>query len=231
MRGLVCCAAMAVGLLATAPQLVAHGNECLFARVSQADGGDISVELTADIEGNALIGDAGQARGILAGALQVRIGERRYRLEDLGAVTWEQRTRLSDDAPVPPNANDSPHRLLTAVWHARLPGQIVTFVTPERTPHDVLLWDAVGSRAPGTPRWMLLICGEESRAYALSAISATSMTSTTTVLWLAVLALAALVPALGLMSARRRLAGATVSGADRRETPRVKAADSHASSA
>jgi hypothetical protein len=214
MRGMVCAAAMAAGLLSTAPQLVAHGNECLFARVSQADGGDITVELTADIEGNPLIGDPGQARGILAGALQVRIGERRYRLEDLAALTWEQRTRLSDDAPVPPPADASPHQLLTAVWHARLPGRTVTFVTPDRTPHDVLLWDAGSTPATGRPRWMLLICGEESHAYALPA---TSTTSSSPFSWLAALTLAVLVPALCFLGAWRRLLSATLSVAHRQE--------------
>ncbi len=214
MRGLVCGAAMAAGLLMTAPQLLAHGNECLFARVSLADGGDITVELTADVDGNPLIGDAGQARGILAGALEVRIGARRYRLEDLAALTWEQRTQLSDDAPVPPGTDAARHQLLTAVWHARLPGQTVSFVTPERTPHDVLLWDAAGCRVPGLPRWMLLICGEESRAYALPAATSTSA------LWLGVLALAVLVPMLGLLGAWRRAPGAMLMLAQRREAPR-----------
>ena len=139
MRRLACCATMAAGLLVTAPQLVAHGSECLFARVTQADGGDITVELTADVEGNPLIPDAGQARGILAGALQVRIGKRRFRLEDLAALTWEQRTRLDGDAPVPAGADASRHQLLTAVWHARLPGQTVSFATPDRTPHKSAL--------------------------------------------------------------------------------------------
>jgi hypothetical protein len=217
MRALVCCAAMAAGLLVTAPQLIAHGSECLFARVSQADGGDITVELTADVEGNPLIPDALQARDILAGALQVRIGERRYRLEDLAALTWEQRTRLSDDAPVPPGTDASRHQLLTAVWHARLPGQTVSFVTPDRTPHDVLLWDAVAAPTPGRPRWMLLICGEESRAYALPAVSATSSTP---VFWLAVLALAVLAPVLGFLGARRRHEDALAIGAVRQEAPR-----------
>jgi hypothetical protein len=220
MRPLVCLAATAAALLMTAPQLVAHGNECLFARVSQADGGDITVELTADVAGNPLIPDAVQARDILAGALQVRIGERRYRLEDLGAVTWEQRTRLSDDAPVPPNTDGSTHQLLTAVWHARLPGQTVTFVTPVHTPHDVLLWDAVGARSPGTPRWMLLICGEESRAYVLSAALSSTTSSSAPIVWLGVLALAALVPVLGLLGARRQRPGATVIDANWLETPR-----------
>jgi hypothetical protein len=210
MRALVCAAVTVAGLLLTAPQLVAHGNECLFARVSQADGGDITVELTADIEGNPLIPDAGQARSILAGALQVRIGERQYRLEDLGAVTWEQRLRLSDDAPVPPSTDGSRHQLLTAVWHGRLPGQTVTFVTPEHTPHDVLLWDAVGTRSAGAPRWMLLICGEESHSYALPAAAGTFSTP---VFWLGVLSLAVLVPALSLLGVRRRLLRTTVGAA------------------
>jgi hypothetical protein len=214
MRRLVGFALIAAGLLATAPQLAAHGNECLFARISQADGGDITVELTADIEGNPLIPDASQARGILAAALQIRIGDKRYRLDDLGAVAFEQRTRLNDDAPVPPQANDAPHQLLTAVWHARLPGQTVTFVTPERTPHDVLMWDATGNRSPGAPRWVLLICGEESRAYVLPAASATASAPA---VWLGLLAIAILVPVLGLIGTRRRSAGAAVVIADRLE--------------
>ena len=168
MRGSCRLAVLFTGLVATAPHLGAHGMECLFARVSPADGGAITVELTADIAGNPLIPDALQARRILAEAILVHLGDRDYPLDQLGTLTYEERTRFSDDAPIPPSANGSPHQLLTAIWHAQLPGLTVTFVTPVHTPHDVVLWNTAEAVPAGQSRWMLLICGEQSRAITLS---------------------------------------------------------------
>ena len=59
-----------LALLLAAPPLFAHGSECLFARVVPGAGGDITLELMADVAGNPLIPDPSEARGILAGALK-----------------------------------------------------------------------------------------------------------------------------------------------------------------
>jgi hypothetical protein len=191
------------GLAAPAPRLFAHGNDYLFARVSPGDGGAITVELTADYGGGTLITSEEQARQVLADALQVRLGQRLARLDELGELRFERRSRQSDDAPVPPSADPGPHLLLTAVWRARLPGQTVVFATPQRTPHDVLLWNTAEPRPEaGQSRWMLLICGEESRPIALAAAAAPAASS-----WIGGLAIALLVPAIGWQVLRRRGAG------------------------
>ena len=202
MRGACHLAALIAGLVATAPRLGAHGMECLFARVNPSDGGAITVELTADIAGNPLIPDALQARRILAEALLVHLDDRDYPLDQLGTLTYEERTRFSDDAPVPPSAEGSTHQLLTAIWHAQLPGRTLTFVTPVHTPHDVVLWNTAEAVPAGQSRWMLLICGEQSRAITLSGTALPARTA------LGGLIAALVLAAAGWLACRwRRLAG------------------------
>lgn len=198
MRSACLTAALLAGLIGTAQQAYAHGNESLFARVSPGDGGDITVELTADIAGNALIVDEADARRILTDALMVHVDAHDYPLAQLGALTFEQRAHYSDDAPIPSRGDPTPHQLLTAVWHARLPGRTISFATPVHTPFDVVLWNTAEVVPQGQSRWMLLICGETSRSYTLSSASSP------TVAQLCGATLALLVAALGVRVLRRR---------------------------
>lgn len=175
MRWACLTAVLLAGLMGISPQLCAHGNENLFARVSPGDGGEITVEVTADVAGNALIVDEADARRILTDALMVQFDGHDHALATLGPLTFERRTRYSDDAPIPSQGNLTPHQLLTVIWHARLPGRTVRFVTPVHTAFDVVLWNTAEIIPQGQSRWMLLICGETSRSYTLSSASELTM--------------------------------------------------------
>jgi hypothetical protein len=191
-------AVLLTGLMGTGPRLFAHGNESLFARVSPGDGGAVTIELTADLGGNALIVDEADARRILSEALLVQLDGQQYPLAHFGTLTFEQRTHYSDDAPIASRGDPTPHQLLTAVWHARLPGRSVSFATPMHTAFDVVLWNTAEDVPSGQSRWMLLICGEESRIVRLSSGPQSVL------IWLSGCAVAIVVMAGGLLASWRR---------------------------
>lgn len=150
-----------------APPLFAHGSGYLFARVAISADGGVVLELTADV-GDPLFGDGEpQARAVLGQALRLQRGGALRRLDEVGTLAFEPRAHHGADAPALPGDGDGdgPHRLLTAVWRAHLPGETLVFATPERTPHDVLLWQAQPSGPP--LQWQLLISGERSRPIAV----------------------------------------------------------------
>ena len=161
-------AAIVAGLAALpAPRLFAHGNEYLFARLAIAPDGEVVLELTADIANPLFTDGEVQVRSVLSEALRLSQGGMLKRLDEVGSLGFEQRTHYSPDSPLPPARDSSSHQLLTAVWRARLPGQTLIFATPQRTPHDVLLWQAPVAGQPA--EWKLLICGEQSPAIVVPA--------------------------------------------------------------
>ncbi len=165
--------AIVAGLALLAPRLFAHGNEYLFARLAIAPDGEVVLELTADIA-NQLFTSEEHARTVLADALRLRSGENFKRLDELGPVRFEHRSQYSADSPMPTTRDAGPHQLLTAVWRATLPGQFLVFATPERTPHDVVLWQV--PPAGQSAEWKLLICGEQSPAIAVPTGASTAPT-------------------------------------------------------
>lgn len=160
-----CCSAarltaIIAGLVLLAPRLIAHGNEYLFARLAIAPDGEVVLELTADIA-NQLFTSEEHARVVLAEALRLRSGGGFKRLDELAPLRFEHRSQYSVDSPMTTTHDAGPHRLLTAVWRASLPGGNLIFATPERTPHDVVLWQVPTEGQ--SPEWRLLICGEQSQ--------------------------------------------------------------------
>jgi hypothetical protein len=162
-------AILGAGLAALAPCAPAHGGLFLCARVSLGDDGLVALELTADHEDNPVIADAEEARTVLRDALSLCLDDRCVPLEQLGALRFEARDRYGDDSPMPLAGNPGPHHLVVAHWQARLPGRQVAFAAKESTPLDVVLWRAGEVPAAGRSRWTLLIAGERSQVFTLSA--------------------------------------------------------------
>lgn len=179
--------AMVAGLALLAPRLFAHGNEYLFARLAIAPDGEVVLELTADIA-NQLFTSEEHARMVLAEALRLRSGEHFKRLDELAPLHFEHRSQYSVDSPMTTSRDAGPHRLLTAIWRASLPGGSLVFATPERTPHDVVLWQV--PPAGQNAEWKLLICGEQCSAIAVPALPSSAVSSFAYWLGAAVAALA-----------------------------------------
>jgi hypothetical protein len=150
-----------------APSAFAHGNQFICARVTIGDDGCIALELTADHGDNPDIADAQVARQVLRECLRIQIDEHVMPLEQLGELRFIDHDRYGPDSPMAASAmaEEGPHRLVTAIWQARLPDQRVVFLAQERTPFDVVMWDGAGAPAPGGGRWMLLIAGDRSPGF------------------------------------------------------------------
>lgn len=185
-------AIMVAGLAFPAPAF-AHGNQFLCARVTIGDDGHVTVDLTADYGDNPNIADAQAAREVLREALRVQLGNDLIPLERVGELRFSERDRYSDDSPVPSAVEPGPHRLVIASWQARLPGQRLVFAAKERTPLDVVMWQAGEKSSPGQSRWILLIAGERSPAFILTPAAASIPAG-----WFAGLALLAALPLLAL---------------------------------
>lgn len=188
------------GLALLAPQAWGHGNECLFARLAVGNDGEVVLELTADWNGNPLFIDESHARTVLSEALRVRQDGSLHRLDELGSLRFESRSQYSADTPMPPSpptGDVAVHQLLTAVWRTHLPGASISFVTPQRTPHDVVLWRV--PPAGESPLRMLLICGEQSPAFT---VPMGKMAPSPQAYWLGGALLAALFPLIGWQIAR-----------------------------
>lgn len=186
---------LVMGLALPAPSAFAHGNQFLCARLTISDDGRVALELTADHGDNPNIADAAEAQQVLRECLQVCIGDKRFPLEHFAPLAFSERTRYSDDSPVPPTAESLPHRLVTATWAADLPGRSFTFAAKDRTPLDVVMWRGDQAPSPGGSRWMLLIAGDRSPEFT-AAVRATPW-------WIAVLPAVA-VALLGWRLRRRR---------------------------
>ncbi len=172
---------LVAGLAVPAPSAFAHGNQFICARLTIGDDGVIALELTADHGDNPNIADAAQARQVLRDALRIQVGDSVLPLEHLAPLTFSERDSYRDDAPVPPSADPGPHRLVNATWQARLPDQRVVFLAQERTPFDVVMWQAGQQPSAGASRWLLLIAGDRSPEFRLRPAAVT------TPLWLTIL--------------------------------------------
>lgn len=170
-RRIALLAILTLGLVLPAPAAFAHGNQFICARVTIGSDGIIALELTADHGDNPNIADAVQARQVLRECLRIQIGERIMPLEQLGEPHFIDHDRYGPDSPmvVSALAEEGPHRLVTATWQARLPGQRLLFLAKEHTPLDVVMWQAGVVPATGGSRWMLLIAGDRSPEFTVTA--------------------------------------------------------------
>ena len=206
--------AIVAGLALLAPRLFAHGNEYLFARLSINPDGEVVLELTADIA-NPLFTDEEHARTVLAEALRLRRADGFKRLDDISPLRFEHRDRYSADSPMTSATDTGPHHLLTAIWHASLPGQSLIFATPERTPHDVVLWQV--PPAGQSAEWKLLICGEQCTAIAVPARRSSAMS--TYAYWLGAAVAALALSVVGWQVARTTRAGLAATGPRQPSSP------------
>jgi hypothetical protein len=162
-------AILVTGLALPAPSAFAHGNQFVCARVTIGADGLVALELTADHGDNPNIADAAEARQVLREVLRVQVDDALLPLEHVAPLSFAERDRYGEGAPVPAAGEPGPHRLVTASWRARLPERRIVFVTKDRTPLDVVMWDADRPVQVGASRWMLLIAGDRSPEFVTTA--------------------------------------------------------------
>lgn len=160
-------AALVGGGVVMAPLLASgHGVEFLLARLELLPG-KVRVEVTADCEGNFMLPDRAAACEAMGRLFEVgREGEgARVRWDALAPLRFEERTKLDETAPLPPDPTwaGREHALVTGVWEwVPAAGERFQLAVPKGEPVDTLMWRVEAGAAEGVPvKWKMLISGDE----------------------------------------------------------------------
>jgi len=143
-----------------------HGVEFLLARLEVLPG-KVRVEVTADCEGNFLLPDRAAACEAMGRLFEVgREGEgARVRWDVLAPLRFEERTKLDQTAPLPPDPTwaGREHDLVTGVWEwVPAAGERFQLAVPKGEPVDTLMWRVEAGAAAEVPvKWKMLISGDE----------------------------------------------------------------------
>jgi hypothetical protein len=143
-----------------------HGVEFLLARL-ELQPGKVRVEVTADCEGNFMLPDRAAAFEAMGRLFEVgREGEgTRVRWDALAPLRFEERTKLDETAPLPPDPTwaGREHALVTGVWEwVPAAGERFQLAVPKGEPVDTLMWRVEARAAEGVPvKWKMLISGDE----------------------------------------------------------------------
>ena len=136
-----------------------HGSEMIQARLQFDDAGAAILEMTADYGDNPMLSSEEEARTALQDLLRVEVSGLQHRLTELAPLRIEERDHLDPTSPMPlpPEAANTKHRLLTAVWQWQPTGDLLRFTVPKGCMHDSLFW----KQEPGEkPQWCVLINGD-----------------------------------------------------------------------
>ena len=129
--------------------------------------GKVRVEVTADCEGNFMLPDRAAACEAMGRLFAVgREGEgARVRWDALAPLRFEERTKLDETAPLPPDPTwaGREHDLVTGVWEwVPAAGERFQLAVPKGEPVDTLMWRVEAGAAEGAPvKWKMLISGDE----------------------------------------------------------------------
>lgn len=143
-----------------------HGVEFLLARLELLPG-KVRVEVTADCEGNFILPDRAAACEAMGRLFEVgREGvEMRVRWGELAPLRFEDRTKLDETAPLPPDPTwaGREHALVTGVWEwVPAAGERFQLAVPKGVPFDTLMWRVEAGAAEGDEvKWKMLISGDE----------------------------------------------------------------------
>ena len=143
----------------------AHNGEWLLAKLTTHAAGGVTLTVTVDAEANFLIKDQAALVREAKELLLLNDGkETRPWSEVAPAPTFGTTDRLDPAAPLGHTPEELARRytLLQATWRWEDAPARFTLLSPEKSPHTVILWLDDERRAPGEPRWVMLIGGDES---------------------------------------------------------------------
>lgn len=144
-----------------------HGAEFLSAKLTLLPDAEVLLEITADYGGNPLIADESTAREALSDPVRLKRHETLVPLAELAAVNITQHDNWAEFAPasyLPSDTEAQPHALITAAWRWRSETPEIVFEMPKGKLHDVLLWTRDQTNLDVSPKWMLLLAGDRSKA-------------------------------------------------------------------
>lgn len=148
-----------------------HGAEFLSAKLTLLPDAEVLLEITADYGGNPLIADESVAREALIDPIRLRRDETLVPLAELSATSVTQHDNWAEFAPasyLPSDTKVQPHTLITAAWRWRSETPEIVFEMPKGKLHDVLLWTRDETNPDASPKWMLLLAGDQSKAIAVN---------------------------------------------------------------
>ncbi len=136
-----------------------HGMELIQARLQFNRAGAAHLEMTADYGGNPMLSSEEEARAALQDLLRIEVAGRQHKLADLAPIRIEERDQFDPASPMPPppEAAETKHQLLTAVWEWLPVQDHVRFTVPAGCMQDVLFWK---KEPGGEPQWRVLINGD-----------------------------------------------------------------------
>ncbi len=146
---------------------LAHGAEFLSTKLTLLPDAEVLLEITADYGGNPLIADESTAREALSDPVRLKRHETLVPLAELAAVNITQHDNWAEFAPasyLPSDTEAQPHALITAAWRWRSETPEIVFEMPKGKLHDVLLWTRDQTNLDVSPKWMLLLAGDRSKA-------------------------------------------------------------------
>jgi hypothetical protein len=143
----------------------AHNGEWLLAKLTTHAAGGVTLTVTVDAEANFLIKDQAALVNEAKELLLLNDGkETRPWSEVAPTPTFTTTDRLDPAAPLGHTPEELARRytLLQATWRwADAPAKF-TLLSPEKSPHTVILWLDDERRPRGEARWAMLIGGDES---------------------------------------------------------------------
>ncbi len=146
---------------------VGHGAEFLSAKLTLLPEAEVLLEVTADYGGNPLIADEAAAKQALLDPIRLRSGDTLVPLSKVADARVSKHDNWAEFAPaayLPPDTESQAHALITSSWRWRSAVQEIVFEMPKGKLHDVLLWTRDDTQPESSPKWMLLLAGDQSKA-------------------------------------------------------------------
>ena len=160
-------------LLIFLPQrVVAHSADVLLARLRLQDGPEVTLQVTADVQGNPWLRHAPNPVEVLGAGLRIVLPSgRSFSLSELGKpkITLHQGFEPPSPVAITFDPGEAIPELLTATWTWRPSESPLRLEVPLGNPNSVLFWKT----APGTEEpslgWQVLVSGDQSREVSLPA--------------------------------------------------------------
>jgi hypothetical protein len=140
----------------------AHGAEYLGAKLRVLPDGGITLEVTADYGENPMLSSREEALIAVKDLLEIELEDGFVPWSKLAELKWEDRSQPDRSSPLPTDAVEKPHQLVTAIWAWQPPPGMkkVRFHVPKGVVQDTIFWLAEPGVDRTKQRWCMLLGGD-----------------------------------------------------------------------
>ncbi|MEI6870765.1 MAG: hypothetical protein WCL08_00645 [Verrucomicrobiota bacterium] len=159
-------AGVIAGVLLSSVPSEAHSSDVLLARLRLQNGPELTLEVTADVQGSSWLRHAPNPVEVLAAGLRVVLPSgRSWSLGELGkpAVTLHQGFAPPAPVPITFEQGEPIPELLTATWVWRPSESPVRIEVPLANPNSVLFWKTEPGIEEPSKGWQILVSGDRSQ--------------------------------------------------------------------